>query len=161
MQYKPSIYSASKIWHAEKWIEMRDKEDFNIISNWINVPCGTKENPTGAKKLTIPEKRVLWTECAKEVTKADMLIIYAEEGDEQRGVLVELGGALSTHTPVYLIGDCETFRACEHSDVAFAYHPLFHRVISPDYKMGYYEAVNHWLETYKASNFHWALRRTK
>ena len=49
MQYRPSIYSASKIWHAEKWIEMRDKENFNIISHWINVPCGTKENPTGAK----------------------------------------------------------------------------------------------------------------
>ena len=161
MQYKPSIYSASKIWHAEKWVEMRDNEDFNIISNWINIPCGTKENPTGAKKLTAPEKRELWIDCAKEVTDADMLIIYAEEGDEQRGVLVELGGALSTHTPVYLIGDCETFRACEHSDVAFAYHPMFHRVISQDYKMGYYEAVNHWLEKYNSWSTHMKLRATR
>ena len=148
MQYKPTIYSASKIWHAEKWLEMRDQEGFNIIANWINIPCGSKDNPTGAKKLTTAEKRVLWSECAEEVVKADLLIAYAEEGDEQRGVLVELGGALSSDTPVYLIGDCETFRACDHSDVAFAYHPLFHRVISQDYKLGYYEAVNHWLETY-------------
>ena len=86
---------------------------------------------------------MLWTECAEEVVKADLLIAYAEEGDEQRGVLVEIGGALSSGTPVYLIGDCETFRACSHSDVAFAYHPLFHRVMSQNYKLGYYEAVNH------------------
>ena len=161
MQYKPTIYSASKIWHSEKWLEMRDQEGFNIISNWINIPCGSKDNPTGAKKLTTAENRVLWSECAEEVVKADLLIAYAEEGDEQRGVLVELGGALSSDTPVYLIGDCETFRACDHSDVAFAYHPLFHRVISQDYKLGYYEAVNHWLETYLDYYTHkqlWAMK---
>ena len=161
MQYKPTIYSASKIWHSEKWLEMRDQEGFNIISNWINIPCGSKDNPTGAKKLTTAEKRVLWSECAEEVVKADLLIAYAEEGDEQRGVLVELGGALSSDTPVYLIGDCETFRACDHSDVAFAYHPLFHRVISQDYKLGYYEAVNHWLETYLDYVTHKQLRAMK
>ena len=161
MQYKPTIYSASKIWHAEKWLEMRDQEGFNIIANWINIPCGSKDNPTGAKKLTTAEKRVLWSECAEEVVKADLLIAYAEEGDEQRGVLVELGGALSSDTPVYLIGDCETFRACDHSDVAFAYHPLFHRVISQDYKLGYYEAVNHWLETYLDYVTHKQLRAMK
>ena len=93
--------------------------------------------------------------------KADLLIAYAEEGDEQRGVLVELGGALSSNTPVYLIGDCETFRACDHSDVAFAYHPLFHRVISQDYKLGYYEAVNHWLEKYNDYFTHQKLRATR
>ena len=161
MQYKPTIYSASKIWHSEKWLEMRDQEGFNIISNWINIPCGSKDNPTGAKKLTTAEKRVLWSECAEEVVKADLLIAYAEEGDEQRGVLVELGGALSSNTPVYLIGDCETFRACDHSDVAFAYHPLFHRVLSQDYKLGYYEAVNHWLEKYNDYYTHkqlWAMK---
>lgn len=161
MQYKPTIYSASKIWHSEKWLEMRDQEGFNIIANWINIPCGSKDNPTGAKKLTPSEKRLLWTECAEEVVKADLLIAYAEEGDEQRGVLVEIGGALSSDTPVYLIGDCETFRACSHSDVAFAYHPLFHRVMSQNYKLGYYEAVNHWIEKY--NDYHtykqlWAMK---
>ena len=140
---------------------MRDQEGFNIISNWINIPCGSKDNPTGAKKLTPSEKSVLWSECAEEVVEADLLIAYAEEGDEQRGVLVEIGGALSSGTPVYLIGNCETFRACDHSDVAFAYHPLFHRVISQDYKLGYYEAVNHWLENYNELDTRYKLRATK
>jgi len=161
MRYRPTIYSASKIWHADKWLKLRDEDDFNIISNWINIPCGTKDNPTGAKKLTNAEKRVLWTECATEVVKADLLIAYAEEGDEQRGVLVEIGGALSSDTPCYLIGDCDTFRACDHSDVAFAHHPFFHRVISQDYRMGYYEAVNHWVETYNAWNTREKLRAMK
>ena len=161
MQYRPTIYSASKIWHAEKWVEMRDRENFAIIANWINIPCGTKDNPSGAKKLTDVEKKTLWNECAKEVVEADLLIAYAEEGDEHRGVLVELGGALSSGTPVYLIGDCDTFRACSHSDVAFAYHPMFHRVISQDYKAGYYEAVNHWLEKYDSWSTRMKLRATK
>jgi nucleoside 2-deoxyribosyltransferase len=148
MSYNPKIYSASKIWHAEKWLKLRDKENFNIISKWINIPCGTQENPTGAKKLSNLQKRQLWTSCAKEVKHADLLVAYTEEGENQRGVLVEIGGALSSETPVYLMGDCASFRVCEHSDVAFVHHPLFHRIVSQDYTLGYYEAVNHWNQTF-------------
>ena len=161
MLYEPSIYSASKIWHAEKWLEMRDKEDFKIISKWIDLPCGTKENPTGAKLLSSQEKRQLWIDCATEVADADLLIAYAEKGDKQRGVLVEIGGALSTNTPVYLIGNCKSFEANPFSDAAYCYHPLFHRVISTDYKNGYYEAVNHWGEKFSKTALHnllWAMK---
>jgi len=160
MLYEPSIYSASKIWHAEKWLEMRDKEGFNILSKWIELPCGTKDNPTGAKLLTSQEKRQLWIDCAQEVADADLLIAYAEEGDKQRGVLVEIGGALSTNTPVYLIGNCKSFRANPYSDAAYCYHPLFHHVISTDYKNGYYEAVNHWDEKYAKTALHNIMRAT-
>ena len=139
---------------------MRDKEDFKIISKWIDLPCGTKENPTGAKLLSSQEKRQLWIDCATEVADADLLIAYAEKGDKQRGVLVEIGGALSTNTPVYLIGNCKSFRANPYSDAAYCYHPLFHHVISTDYKNGYYEAVNHWDEKYAKTALHNIMRAT-
>lgn len=137
----PSIYSASKIWHAEKWLEARDKRGYDIISKWINIPCGTEKNPTGAKLLTPEEKMQLWKDCAREVAEADMLIAYAEEGDKQRGVLVEIGGALSTGTPVYLIGNCKSFTPNQFSDAAYCYHPLFTILPTQDWRTGYLMAV--------------------
>lgn len=137
----PKIYSASKIWHASKWLEARDKMGYNIISNWIDVPCGTPENPTGAKLLSPTEKKQLWIDCAREVTEADMLIAYAEEGDKQRGVLVEIGGALSAGTPVYLIGNCKSFESNPFSDAAYCHHPLFMKLPTSDWKKGYMMAM--------------------
>jgi len=137
----PKIYSASKIWHAEKWVHARDVMGYNIISGWIDIPCGTPEDPTGAKLLTPEEKRQLWLDCAREVVEADMVIVYAEEDEVQRGVLVEIGGALSAGTPVYLIGNCESFRPVGHSDAAYANHPLFMRLPTSDWKKGYMMAM--------------------
>ena len=145
----PKIYSASKIWHANKWLEARDKMGYNVISGWIDVPCGTPENPTGAKLLDASEKRELGRDCAREVAEADMLIAYAEEGDNQRGVLVEIGGALSAGTPVYLIGDCDSFKARKDSDAAYAHHPLFMRLPTSDWKKGYMMAMTAYSENEK------------
>ena len=137
----PKIYSASKIWHAAKWVEARDKMGYDIISQWIDIPCGTAKNPTGAKLLTPKEKTELWMDCAREVAEADMLIAYAEEGDKQRGVLVEIGGALSSGTPVYLIGNCKSFESNPFSDAAYCHHPLFMRLPTQDWRKGYLMAV--------------------
>jgi len=137
----PSIYSASKIWHAEKWLEARDKMGYDIVSKWIDVPCGTAKNPAGAKRLTPKEKTQLWIDCAREVAEADMLIAYAEAGDKQRGVLVEIGGALSAGTPVYLIGDCKSFTPNQFSDAAYCNHPLFTRLPTENWRKGYLMAV--------------------
>jgi hypothetical protein len=139
--YNPSIYSASKIWHATKWQDLRDRLKFNIVATWIDVPCGTPENPTGAKLLTDLEKSKLWIACAIEPVMADCTIVYAEEGDEMRGALVELGSSLGANKPVFLIGDCATFRVANHSDVAFTKHPFFHRINGESYIDAYYKAV--------------------
>jgi hypothetical protein len=146
--YNPSIYSASKIWHATKWQWLRDKLKFNIIATWIDIPCGTPEQPTGAKILTDTEKTALWVACTDETRKADMTVIYAEEGDEMRGALVELGSALGNGKVVYLIGDCASFRVANHSDVAFTKHPNFHRTKATEYLEGYYEAIAHYQRNY-------------
>lgn len=142
--HKPTIYTASKIWHAEKWQALRDKFGFRVIATWIDVPCGTPEDPTGAKLLSDSEKSKLWVACSHETATAEMTVVYAEEGDEMRGALVELGAALACNHPVYLIGDCASFRVAGHSDVAFTKHPLFHRVPVSDWLEGYHWAVAHY-----------------
>tara|TARA_Y100000310_G_C20649818_1_gene798757 strand:- start:1361 stop:1828 length:468 start_codon:yes stop_codon:yes gene_type:complete len=149
-RYNPKIYSASKIWHAEKWLDLRDNYNYDIISSWIEVPCGTKENPQGALKFTSAEQSILWQNCVREINQADLLIAYAEEGDDQRGVLVEIGGALTISCPVYLIGNCDSFRKNDSSDAAFTHHPLFFTFLIPNtHKEGYKAAIKHWHETYQ------------
>lgn len=152
----PIIYSASKIWQAKRWQYMRDVLGYNINATWIDIPCGTPENPTGAKMLTDAEKCELWVACSNQTRDCDMLICYAEKDEEQRGALVEIGGALANDNPVYLIGNCPSFMVAGHSDVAFTKHPLFHRVPTEgnpeqgyDFISGYEWAVAHYLETYE------------
>lgn len=153
--YKPSIYSASKIWHNTKWLALRDVWGYNIISRWINVPCGTEGNMTGAKIFTPAEKAVLWQECDFDARTADMMVVYAERDNEMRGALVEMGIAMGNGKPIYVIGTCPTFEVAPHSDVAFMYHPLVKRIYtnkhpsgSYDYESGYADAVQHYLEHY-------------
>ena len=146
----PKIYCASKIWHAEKWLELRDKEKYNIISTWINYPCGTKEKPEGALQLNLTQQQTLWKDCVKEVKECDLLIAYAEEGEEHRGVLVEIGAALAWGNPVFLIGRCDSFRKNDSSDAAFMHHPLFYPLCIPDFpaSTGYKIAVEKYWKVY-------------
>lgn len=153
--YKPSIYSASKIWHNVKWREMRDVHGYPITARWINVECGTYENPTGAKQLTPPEKRQLWIECMEDVRDADFTLIYGESRDEQRGGTVEFGMTLGFGNPIYVVGDCPFFGANSHSDAAYMHHPLVHRVHtakfadgSYNYVEGYMRATQHYVLNY-------------
>ena len=159
--YKPAIYSASKIWQALNWVELRDKYGYNIIARWIDIPCGTPDNPTGAKLLTPAEKVQLWVECQYDTCSADMSIVYAEKDNEMRGALVEMGMALGASfaggipKPIYVIGTCPSFEVAGHSDVAFMHHPLVKRIHTEkyadgtyDYKSGYRDAVKHYLENY-------------
>ena len=118
------IYTASKIWHNKRWIALRG-QGFNIVSRWINFDCGTKENPSGAKDLNTVEKINLWKMCIEDVQKCDLLIAYAEEGETHRGVLVEIGAALASNKPVYLIGTCASFKENDGTSAVFTHHPLF------------------------------------
>ena len=79
-----------------------------------------------------------------------MLIAYAEEGDDQRGALVEIGGALANSCPVYLIGNCDSYRKSNSSDAAFTHHPLFYNSFLPeDHIEGYKVALRHWHKEYE------------
>ena len=149
--YNPTIYSASKIWHAPKWLELRDIYGFNIIATWINIPCGSPENKSEAKILTPAEKRTLWYACKTEPVEADFTVIYSEPGDEHRGALVEIGAALGAGKYVYMLGQCATLKPAVHSDVAFTYDSR--AVWVPEdlgHKAGYQWALMHYQQAHGA-----------
>ena len=154
--YNPKIYSASKIWHNIKWCVMRDRYGFDITARWINEECGSFSNPTGAKQFTPAEKVELWKECHKDVSDADMVICYAEERDELRGAVMEMGICMGQNKPIYIIGDCPFFRGNDRSDAAYMHHPLMHRIEvtkfddgSYHYLEGYQNSVKHYLANYR------------
>lgn len=61
--------------------------------------------------------------CLRDVTRADIVVLYCgDSSEEMRGAVMEAGHAIGQGKRVYCINDCETFRACDHSDVAFTYH---------------------------------------
>jgi len=147
MDTRPAIYSASKIWNAEKWRHLRDNGTYNITSRWIDGECGTPDNRLDTSDPDDTERRLIWDTCNQDLIRSDLAIIYAEEGDDMRGAIAELGGMLATSCPVYLVGDCASFRAKNDSDAAYTCHPMFFHIYKlEDYVAGYRLAFFHYLE---------------
>jgi len=112
------IYTASKIWHAPLWQSLRDSELFTVTARWIDYCDG--DHPI------VDDKPTLWQHCLEDVTSADAVILYCGAPDEQqRGAVMEAGHAIGQGKPVYCVNTCETFQACETSDVAFTHHKLW------------------------------------
>ncbi len=117
---RPSIYTASKIWHAPKWRLLREI-GVNVQAAWIDV---TKT------ELTDMEKMALWLRCVDDAARADFLLLYAEPTDILKGALVEAGSALASGTIVLQVGECPSLTAGDGSDVSFTQHPHWWRCLS-------------------------------
>jgi len=129
----PSLYIASKVHRAPAWRALRGA--YPIVARWIDKPDG----------LDAAAYRQLWIECIEDAAhRADMVVIYAGEGDTLKGCLIEAGACLGQGKPVYQIGDCHSLRAGDGSDASFVSHPRWHRVPSIA------AAVAHWQQTYAA-----------
>jgi hypothetical protein len=100
---KSGIYIASKTRHAAKWRALRDS-GVPIISTWID------EAGVGETKCF----ENLWERCIGEPRRAAALIVYAEDGDELKGALVEVGAALASETPVYVVGKVEPLKTARN-----------------------------------------------
>lgn len=85
------IYMASKVKHAPKWLELRDR-GAPIISTWID-----EWQPNASK-----DHQDLWRRCVDEAHRADVLIAYREEGEIFKGAPVEIGAALAGGAGVIL-----------------------------------------------------------
>jgi len=100
------IYMVSKTKHAAKWKGLRTS-GVPIISTWIDE-AGIGETKSFSD---------LWLRCISETGKAERVIVYAEEGDELKGGLVEVGAALANGTPVFIVGRVEPLKTARN-------HPL-------------------------------------
>tara|TARA_S200002703_G_scaffold151321_1_gene150559 strand:+ start:737 stop:1198 length:462 start_codon:yes stop_codon:yes gene_type:complete len=139
MRNQAKIYSASKVWLAPFFQELRDSEGYNIVSRWIDLDNDSK--------FVTERKDLLWEMCLEDCIDCDLLICYCREFEEnQRGALVEIGHVLALGKPVFCVNDCVTLSPCPESDVAFTHHENFHWVNDPakgriSAKMGFYRAM--------------------
>ena len=131
---KRGIYIVSKVRHAPKWRALRDHGLLPIISTWIDE-AGEGET----QDLTD-----LWHRCIAEATSAECLIVYAEPDDVLKGGLVEVGAALGSGVPVYVVGRQPRWTWCEHElvtecasveDALCLWNPARER--DPDWRRGY------------------------
>lgn len=97
------VYIASKTKHAPKWKALRES-GVPIISTWID------EAGIGETKCFTD----LWRRCIDEAKNAERMIVYAEDGDELKGALVEVGAALAGGTPVYVVGKVEPLKTARN-----------------------------------------------
>lgn len=93
------IYVASKVKHKKRWIGLRDRGGYNIISSWIDMPDDPEDT------MGLVDFPLLWSLCISEAASCDRLIVYHEEGDVLRGALAEVGAALANHHPVIVVGN--------------------------------------------------------
>ena len=88
------VYIASKARHAPQWLALR-ASGLPVISTWIDE-AGEGESASLAD---------LWSRCVAESASAAALLFYHEPGDEQRDALIEIGAALASGVPVFVVGD--------------------------------------------------------
>ncbi len=101
-----TIYTASKVRHAQMWKSMRDN-GIDIISTWID------EAGPGESMDMVD----LATRCIKESSEADALLLYGEVDEILKGALLEVGSALASGKKVYCVG---TFASYPRG---LSYHP--------------------------------------
>lgn len=86
------IYVASKSKHAAMWRSYRER--YPITSTWIDE----------AEKGQTRNVSEFWSRCLSEVADSNVLILYTEEGETQKGALVEVGAALASGVFVLVVG---------------------------------------------------------
>jgi hypothetical protein len=109
-----SIYVASKSKMGPEWKRWREA-GIPIISTWIDE-CGPGESNLPA----------LWTRCIQEVSSAQVLVLVHNEGEVQKGSLVEMGAALTSGASVIWVGP--EYLSAQH-------HPLVHHAQNVDVAM--------------------------
>jgi hypothetical protein len=110
-----SIYVASKSKMGPEWKRWREA-GIPIISTWIDE-CGPGESNLPA----------LWTRCIQEASSAQVLVLVHNEGDVQKGSLVEMGAALTSGASVIWVGP--EYLSAQH-------HPLVQHARSVEVAMG-------------------------
>ena len=109
------VYTASKLKHGAMWRALcAENSHFIAHARWLkHNSIGTPDDPADAVAF--------WLQDEQDVKDADVLVLYAEEGEKLRGALVEVGIALAWGVPVIVVGS--------HSDYGtWQFHPGVRRV---------------------------------
>jgi hypothetical protein len=102
---RSGIYVASKTRHAAAWRQHRS-DGLPIVATWID-----EAGPGESESMSD-----LWLRCIREPSGAAAVVMYAEPEDELKGAFIEVGAALASGVPVYVVG--------RRSNWSWTNHPL-------------------------------------
>lgn len=102
------VYTASKMKHAPKWLELhRNNKHIYCHARWLkHTQIGTEDSADNAGEF--------WLQDEEDVKNADVLLLYAEEGEHLRGALVEAGIAIGHGIPVIVVGKHHDYGTWQH-----------------------------------------------
>lgn len=111
---KLRIYTASKLNQGERWRNLReDWLEFDFVARWPTEHLGKIPD-------TADFASWFWLQDIEDVSRCDVVMLYAEKGEHLRGALVEAGAAIALHKGVIVVG--------EHPDYGtWQWHPAVRR----------------------------------
>jgi hypothetical protein len=119
------VYTASKLGHSRRWIDLRSSwQDVTFTARWPDMHATTGP-PT-------PERaRLHWLEDEEDVRSADVVLVYAEEGEHLRGALVEAGMGIALGKTIIVVGEHPDFGTWQHHPKVFRASDLEHARVRP------------------------------
>lgn len=106
------IYVASKLHHVEMWKQLRS-DGFHLCASWLDAPWLFNDEQATAEELSD-----IWCKVIDEASSCDVLVVYAEHGENLRGAYVEVGCALASGKKIHVVGAVEG---------DWLHHPNVHR----------------------------------
>ena len=101
------VYTASKLHHRERWRSLRSQwPDVTFTARWPDLD---KDIPSSSD-----EARSNWLKDEEDVRRADVVMVYAEDGDHLRGALIEAGMAIALGKTVMVVGEHPDFGTWRH-----------------------------------------------
>jgi hypothetical protein len=91
------VYVASKAKHAVWWQALR-AAGVPIAASWVDAEF----NHDGSEP-TQDEWSAQWERCCREAAEADITLMFARDGENQNGALLEVGSALGAGKQVFLV----------------------------------------------------------
>jgi nucleoside 2-deoxyribosyltransferase len=101
------VYTATKLRHRQRWKSLRSHgRGITFTARWPDLE---KDQPSSDD-----EARSNWLKDEEDVRKADVVIVYAEDGDHLRGALIEAGMAIALGKTVMVVGEHPDFGTWRH-----------------------------------------------
>lgn len=93
-----SIYVASKLRHAEKFLKFRETyPDIHFTARWpITAGLGSEADRPVYQWMQ---------ESEMEIANSNCVLVYAEPGEALKTGLIQVGMALSRRIPIFVVGD--------------------------------------------------------
>lgn len=115
MNYRPKVYTASKLRHAPLWKTLREEwPEIDFTARWVDHAEKEKATtPTGFAHF--------WTMDIQDVQRSDFVLLLSTPADDGllHGALVECGVALGLGKRVINVGECRT---------SWTNHPLVYSI---------------------------------